>query len=63
MSILERELLMLLLATIGWAWCCLGIFFAHLARRNKAVVPVVDTLEGKYLEAGVSAMHDLAWVE
>ena len=54
---------MLLLATIGWAWCCLGIFFAHLARRNKAVVPVVDTLKGKYLEAGVSAMHDLAWVE
>jgi hypothetical protein len=63
MSVLERELLLLLLSTIGWAWCCLGMFLAHLARHNKAVVPLVATVTGKNLETGVSSLHDLVWVD
>ena len=63
MSVLQRELLLLLLSTIAWAWCSLGIFLAYLARHNKAVVPLVATVTGKYLEAGVSAILDLVWVE
>lgn len=57
MSVLERELLLLLLSTIAWAWCCLGIFLAFLARNNKAVVPLAATVTGKYLEAAVSIKY------
>jgi hypothetical protein len=55
MSVLERELLLLLLSCVAWAWCCLGMFLANLARRNKVVVPLADAVTGKYLEAGVSS--------
>ena len=58
MSVLERELLLLLLSTVAWAWCSLGIFLAFLARHNKAVVPLAATVTGKYLEAAVSIGHD-----
>jgi len=56
MSVLEREVLLLLLSCVAWAWCCLGMFFANLARHNKAVVPLSAAITGKYLEAAVSVI-------
>ncbi|KAF8344985.1 hypothetical protein F5887DRAFT_968850 [Amanita rubescens] len=61
MSVLERELLLLLLSCVAWAWCCLGMFFANLARHNKAVVPLADAVTGKYLETGPTVILSV-WI-
>ncbi|KAK2462664.1 hypothetical protein APHAL10511_005397 [Amanita phalloides] len=50
-SILERELVLLLFSSIGWAWSCMGIFFAHLARTNKTKATLAAVLTGQFLEA------------
>ncbi|KAF8629340.1 hypothetical protein AX15_003501 [Amanita polypyramis BW_CC] len=56
MSVLERELLLLLLSTLAWAWCCLGIFLAWLARSNKTFTTVKIAISGEFLEAGPTAI-------
>jgi hypothetical protein len=55
-SVLEREVLLLVLSCLAWAWCCLGMFFANLARHNKVVVPLAAAVTGKFLEAAVSVI-------
>ncbi|KAI0041545.1 hypothetical protein FA95DRAFT_1548599 [Auriscalpium vulgare] len=49
----ERELFIVLFATVAWAWSSLGIYLASLARSN--TVPnarPADIFAGSYLEAG-----------
>ncbi|KAH9906104.1 uncharacterized protein B0H18DRAFT_898949 [Fomitopsis serialis] len=52
-SVLERELILALFVTLGWAWSALGIFFAHLARDHTDYnATLTDVLSGQYIEAG-----------
>lgn len=56
---LEREVLIVLLVSITWAWACLGMFLANLARSNPdPSVPVLTALtsNGQYVEAGPSVI-------
>ncbi|KAM6495323.1 Protein of unknown function (DUF2422) domain containing protein [Amanita muscaria] len=49
--VLERELLILGFSSLAWAWCCLGIFFAYLARENKNFkVSLLSVIDGQFLE-------------
>ncbi|OBZ78595.1 Uncharacterized protein C57A7.05 [Grifola frondosa] len=52
-AVLERELIFLGLVTTSWAWCCLGIFLASLARTTtdrNASLQAIST--GQFVEAG-----------
>ncbi|KAF7295393.1 hypothetical protein MIND_01078900 [Mycena indigotica] len=52
MAVLEREFMILLFVTATWAWSCLAIKFADMARvhRNPAA-SFADALTGQYIEA------------
>ncbi|KAH9924008.1 uncharacterized protein B0H18DRAFT_1120090 [Fomitopsis serialis] len=61
-SVLERELLFALCVTVGWAWSCLGIFFAHLARHHTDYnITQTEALSGQYIEAGPTVISAI-WV-
>ncbi|KAJ7157023.1 hypothetical protein C8R43DRAFT_998138 [Mycena crocata] len=51
MAVLEREFMILSFVTTSWAWSCLGIKLADLARvqRNPSVT-LLDAVSGQYLE-------------
>ncbi|PPQ72963.1 hypothetical protein CVT24_000165 [Panaeolus cyanescens] len=50
--VLEREFLILFFAGLAWAWSCLGIFLANLARRHIVRnVTIRDVVDGRYIEA------------
>ncbi|KAF8149165.1 hypothetical protein B0H34DRAFT_735166 [Crassisporium funariophilum] len=51
-SVLEREIIILLFVTIAWAWVCLGLFLANLARRvRNPTASLLDVASGIYIEA------------
>ncbi|KAG6918461.1 hypothetical protein DXG01_014088 [Tephrocybe rancida] len=51
LSVLERELLIMLFVSLSWAWSCLGIKFADLARTNRnTTVGLADVVHGGYIE-------------
>ncbi|KAG1814722.1 uncharacterized protein BJ212DRAFT_1361725 [Suillus subaureus] len=52
MAVLEREIFMLIFVALGWAWVCLGLMFASLARTQ--TVPdasILTIITGEYIEA------------
>ncbi|KAF8123857.1 hypothetical protein EV363DRAFT_1587054 [Boletus edulis] len=50
-AVLQRELGILVFATFGWAWSCLGIKLADLARSNKdPTAPLANIIAGQYIE-------------
>ncbi|KAF9446717.1 hypothetical protein P691DRAFT_776668 [Macrolepiota fuliginosa MF-IS2] len=52
-AVLEREFLILSFVTLAWAWACLGIFLANLARTNTDLtVSLTQAITGDYIEAG-----------
>ncbi|KAJ8489973.1 hypothetical protein ONZ45_g13364 [Pleurotus djamor] len=52
MSVLERELIILLFVATAWAWSSLGIKLADLARRNRDPTASFDLIfSGYYVEA------------
>ncbi|KAH8091403.1 hypothetical protein BXZ70DRAFT_909843 [Cristinia sonorae] len=52
-EVVEREVIMVLFVCIGWAWNCLGIYLASLARSNIDYNPTQELIiTGRYLEAG-----------
>ncbi|KDR73331.1 hypothetical protein GALMADRAFT_228417 [Galerina marginata CBS 339.88] len=52
MAVAEREILILLLTSLAWAWCCLGIFLANLARtHHNPMVTFPQAISGQYIEA------------
>ncbi|KAG5730014.1 hypothetical protein E4T56_gene20195 [Termitomyces sp. T112] len=52
LSVLEREVLIMLFASLSWAWSCLGIKFADLARTNRNTnAGLADVVRGQYIEA------------
>ncbi|KAG6856698.1 hypothetical protein H0H87_001739 [Tephrocybe sp. NHM501043] len=53
-AVLERELLIMLFASLTWAWSCLGIKFADLARTNRNLnVGLGDVVHGHYIEVAL----------
>ncbi|KAI0653782.1 hypothetical protein C8Q70DRAFT_927041 [Cubamyces menziesii] len=53
LAVLERELIFLTFVIIAWAWCCLGIFLAHLARSHVDYNAPLDAVQAaQYVEAG-----------
>ncbi|KAF8811417.1 hypothetical protein BYT27DRAFT_7336184 [Phlegmacium glaucopus] len=56
-SVLEREILILLFVSIAWAWACLGIFLANLTRRvHNPAVTILDVVNGQFVEAAPSVI-------
>jgi hypothetical protein len=54
MAVLERESLITLFVAMGWAWCCLGIKFADMARGyHDPTVTLAQAVSGDYIEAAV----------
>ncbi|KAF9521875.1 hypothetical protein CPB83DRAFT_840925 [Crepidotus variabilis] len=54
-STLERESLILLFISVGWAWSCLGIYLADLARTvHNPGATIFEVATGKYIEAAPS---------
>ncbi|KAG6862124.1 hypothetical protein C0995_005936 [Termitomyces sp. Mi166 len=54
LSVLEREVLIMLFASLSWAWSCLGIKFADMARTNRTTnVGLADAVRGEYIEAAI----------
>ncbi|XP_006457385.1 hypothetical protein AGABI2DRAFT_212754 [Agaricus bisporus var. bisporus H97] len=52
-AVLERELLILLFVTLAWAWSCLALFLANLARTNTDYsATVFQAATGQYIQAG-----------
>ncbi|PFH45992.1 hypothetical protein AMATHDRAFT_70774 [Amanita thiersii Skay4041] len=52
LAVLERELLILLFSTLAWAWSCLGMRLADLARTNRNPnVTLQAAITGRYIEA------------
>ncbi|OAX35889.1 hypothetical protein K503DRAFT_827545 [Rhizopogon vinicolor AM-OR11-026] len=52
MAVLERELIILTFAALGWAWVCLGLMCANLARTQKVPNASLQTIiTGEYVEA------------
>ncbi|KAJ7047102.1 hypothetical protein C8F04DRAFT_1308883, partial [Mycena alexandri] len=57
MAVLEREFTILLFVTTAWAWSCLGIKLADLARVNHdPTATFLDAVTGKYLEVAPSVI-------
>ncbi|RPD56328.1 hypothetical protein L226DRAFT_538461 [Lentinus tigrinus ALCF2SS1-7] len=53
LAVLERELIFITLVVTAWAWTCLGIFLANLARTNIDYNATATAIQsGQYLEAG-----------
>ncbi|EJF58526.1 hypothetical protein DICSQDRAFT_66814 [Dichomitus squalens LYAD-421 SS1] len=53
LAVLEREVIFLTLVCAAWAWSCLGIFLANLARTNiDYFANPADVLAARYVEAG-----------
>ncbi|CCM03488.1 uncharacterized protein FIBRA_05622 [Fibroporia radiculosa] len=51
-AVLEREIIFAAFVTLGWAWSCLGIFLANLARSYKnPSATFAEALTGQYIEA------------
>ncbi|KZT00914.1 uncharacterized protein LAESUDRAFT_523085 [Laetiporus sulphureus 93-53] len=51
-AVLERELVFSAFVTMAWAWSCLGIFLANLARTNTDHnAPLTSILTGQYIQA------------
>ncbi|KAJ7219546.1 hypothetical protein GGX14DRAFT_533276 [Mycena pura] len=60
MSVLERELTILLFVTTTWAWSCLGIKLADLARVNhNPSATFAEAISGQYLEVAPSVIFGL----
>ncbi|KAI0060820.1 hypothetical protein BV25DRAFT_1871013 [Artomyces pyxidatus] len=54
---LERELMIVLFATTAWAWSCLGIKLASLARTTIVTdATLTDIFAGNYVEGGQAAI-------
>lgn len=57
LAVLEREVLILLFVSITWAWVCLGIRFADMARTvHDPSAPLAEVITGKFLEPGPTAI-------
>ncbi|KIP04314.1 hypothetical protein PHLGIDRAFT_493842 [Phlebiopsis gigantea 11061_1 CR5-6] len=57
-AVVEQQLLTLFFATVAWAWSCLGLFLANLARKHvdrSATQAEVNT--GKFVEAGPTVIQ------
>ncbi|PPQ64930.1 hypothetical protein CVT26_015650 [Gymnopilus dilepis] len=53
----EREFLFILLCSLTWAWSCLGIFLANLARHvHVPDATLAQVFTGQYVEAGPSVV-------
>ncbi|KAI0770884.1 hypothetical protein BD413DRAFT_553337 [Trametes elegans] len=53
LAVLEREIIFLTFVVTGWAWCCLGMFLANLARTNVDYNASLDAIQsGQFVEAG-----------
>ncbi|GLB35374.1 putative ER transporter, 6TM, N-terminal [Lyophyllum shimeji] len=53
LSVLEREILIMFFVSLSWAWCCLGIKLADLARdHHTSTVDPSALVHGQYLETG-----------
>ncbi|KAG1727012.1 hypothetical protein EDB19DRAFT_1914374 [Suillus lakei] len=53
MVVLEREIITLIFVALGWAWVCLGLMFASLARTQTIPDASIQTIiTGEYIEAG-----------
>lgn len=58
-AVIERELFTLGLQLLAWAWSCLGIKLASLARSrilSPSDVPLASVFSGEYVEAGPSVI-------
>ncbi|KAI9062294.1 hypothetical protein FKP32DRAFT_1677443 [Trametes sanguinea] len=52
LAVLERELIFITFVVLAWAWCCLGIFFAGLARTHTDYnAPLAAIQSGDFVEA------------
>ncbi|PBK88893.1 hypothetical protein ARMGADRAFT_996733 [Armillaria gallica] len=52
MAVLEREILIISLVSVSWAWSCLGIKLASLARTNSVPnATFANAVTGQYIEA------------
>ncbi|KAL7286018.1 hypothetical protein ACG7TL_001135 [Trametes sanguinea] len=52
LAVLERELIFITFVVLAWAWCCLGIFFAGLARTHTDYnAPLTAIQAGDFVEA------------
>ncbi|KAI0638721.1 hypothetical protein C8Q77DRAFT_1044286 [Trametes polyzona] len=53
LAVLERELIFLTFVVSAWAYCCLGMFLANLARTNINYNASLDAIQsGQFVEAG-----------
>ncbi|KAI0716122.1 hypothetical protein C8T65DRAFT_738161 [Cerioporus squamosus] len=53
LAVLEREIIFLTFVVTAWAWTCLGIFLANLARTNIDYNAPVEAIQSaQYIEAG-----------
>ncbi|KIY44983.1 hypothetical protein FISHEDRAFT_50366 [Fistulina hepatica ATCC 64428] len=51
LAVLERETLILVFVCISWAWCCLGLFLANLARNHHDFsVTLAEAVSGQFIE-------------
>ncbi|KAG1817351.1 hypothetical protein EV424DRAFT_1324468 [Suillus variegatus] len=56
-AVLEREIIVLIFVSLGWAWVCLGLMFASLARTQILPDASIRTIiTGEYIEAGPSVI-------
>ncbi|KAG2140498.1 uncharacterized protein EDB93DRAFT_1241857 [Suillus bovinus] len=56
-AVLEREIIVLAFVALGWAWVCLGLLFASLARTQTVPDASLRTIiTGEYIEAGPSVI-------
>ncbi|KAJ2975240.1 hypothetical protein NUW54_g11765 [Trametes sanguinea] len=52
LAVLERELIFITFVVLAWAWCCLGIFFAGLARTHTDYnAPLTAIQAGDFVQA------------
>ncbi|KAI0757706.1 hypothetical protein C8Q80DRAFT_1349811 [Daedaleopsis nitida] len=57
LAVLEREIIFLTFVVMAWAWACLGIFLASLARTNIDYSPNIEAVQSaQYIEAGPTAI-------
>ncbi|CDO69808.1 hypothetical protein BN946_scf184803.g6 [Trametes cinnabarina] len=52
LAVLEREVIFITFVVMAWAWCCLGIFLAGLARVHTDYSAPMDAIQaGEFVEA------------
>ncbi|KAF8956639.1 hypothetical protein BDZ97DRAFT_1763642 [Flammula alnicola] len=57
MSVLEREMIIMTLVCLAWAWACLGIFLANLARSvHDPTVTLAQAVSGQFIEAAPTSI-------